>query len=149
MWLRLWPNKGLLAYFLFDRKYTVNHSYITSNFICLRCWEGLSVESPRFWHVYYTQPSQTFSETKLSPDLTKLCVYLNSYDYLLLCNAYVPGDGMKRNPERESFAVQPNTSRPAHSIHIRVTIDAVTRYMPVPDGMWCWIIQKGFASHKN
>ena len=40
----------------------------------------------------------------------------------------VPGEGMKLNPERESFAVQPNASRPAHSIHIRVTFNSVTRY---------------------
>ena len=38
---------------------------------------------------------------------------------------YIPGDGMKRNPERGDFAMQP-----AHSIHIRVTFHAVTRYKP-------------------
>ena len=32
--------------------------------------------------------------------------------------ADLPGDGMKRNPERENSAVQPNASRPARSIHI-------------------------------
>ena len=32
----------------------------------------------------------------------------------------VLGDSMKHDPERENSAVQPNASRPAHSIHIRV-----------------------------
>ena len=39
----------------------------------------------------------------------------------------IPGDGMKRKPEREDFAMQPNASRPAHSILIRVMFHAVTR----------------------
>ena len=43
---------------------------------------------------------------------------------------------MKRNPERESFAMQPNASRPAHSIHIRVMFNAVTRYPSPGKGHW-------------
>ena len=41
---------------------------------------------------------------------------------------YIPGDGIKRDPERENSALPPIASRPANSIHIRVTFNAVTRY---------------------
>ena len=41
----------------------------------------------------------------------------------------VLGDGMKRNPERENFAIRPTATRPARLIHIRVTFNPVTRYM--------------------
>ena len=51
-------------------------------------------------------------------------------------NCSVLGDGMKRNPERESFALQPNASRPAHSIHIWVMFNAVTRYPSPGKGHW-------------
>ena len=44
--------------------------------------------------------------------------------------ATVPGDGMKRNPERENFSMQPIASWPARSIHIRVTFNSVTQYVP-------------------
>ena len=40
---------------------------------------------------------------------------------------YVTGDGIKRDPERENFALPPIASRPANLIHIRVTFHAVTR----------------------
>ena len=40
----------------------------------------------------------------------------------------LPGDGMKHNPEGKNSAVQPNASRPAHSIHFRVTFNSVTQY---------------------
>ena len=36
---------------------------------------------------------------------------------------------MKRNPERENFAMQPISSRLAHLIHIRVTFDSITGYI--------------------
>ena len=67
----------------------------------------------------------------------ELLVLLSSFIHFTKCvidiegAEDVPGDGMKLNPERESFAVQPNASRPAHSIHIRVTFNAVTRYKNV------------------
>lgn len=41
----------------------------------------------------------------------------------------IPGDGMKRNPERDNFAILPIASRQAHLIHIRVTVDSVTPYI--------------------
>ena len=43
---------------------------------------------------------------------------------------YIPSDGIKRHLERETFTLLPIASRPANSIHIRVTFNAVTRYKP-------------------
>ena len=48
---------------------------------------------------------------------------------MLLPPFYVQGDGMKRNPERETFAMQPMVSQSANLIHIRVTFHSVTRYV--------------------
>ena len=41
----------------------------------------------------------------------------------------VPGDGIKRDPERENCAVLTIAAQTANSIHIRVTFIAVTRYV--------------------
>ena len=46
--------------------------------------------------------------------------------YLLL---YIPGDAIKRDPERENCAVLTIAAQTANSIHIRVTFNAVTRYV--------------------
>ena len=40
----------------------------------------------------------------------------------------VPGDGIKRDPERENCAVLTIAALTANLIHIRVTFIAVTRY---------------------
>ena len=40
----------------------------------------------------------------------------------------LPGDGIKRDPERENCAVLTIAAQTANSIHIRVTFNAVTRY---------------------
>ena len=39
----------------------------------------------------------------------------------------VPGDAIKRGPERENCAVLTIAAQTANSIHIRVTFNAVTR----------------------
>ena len=39
----------------------------------------------------------------------------------------LPGDGIKRDPERENLAVLTIAAQTANSIHIRVTFNAVTR----------------------
>ena len=41
----------------------------------------------------------------------------------------VPGDGIKRDPERENCAVLTIAAQTANSIHIRVTFNSVTRYI--------------------
>ena len=41
----------------------------------------------------------------------------------------LPGDGIKRDPERENCAVLTIAAQTANSIHIRVTFNAVTRYI--------------------
>ena len=43
----------------------------------------------------------------------------------------VPGDAIKRDPERENYAVLTIAAQTANSIHIRVTFNAVTRYVVV------------------
>ena len=53
----------------------------------------------------------------------ELDLALNSKGRLLL-----PVDGIKRDPERENCAVLTISAQMANSIHIRVTLNAVTRY---------------------
>ena len=42
--------------------------------------------------------------------------------------AAVLSDGIKRNPEKENFAVRPLASRSAHLIHIGDMFNSVTQY---------------------
>ena len=44
----------------------------------------------------------------------------------------VPGDAIKRDPERENCAVLTIAAQTANSIHIRVTFNVATRYMTMP-----------------
>ena len=48
----------------------------------------------------------------------------------------LPDDCIKRDPERENFALLPIASRPANSIHIRVTFNVVTRYKAAMGCKW-------------
>ena len=41
----------------------------------------------------------------------------------------IPGDAIKRDPERENCALLTIAAQTANSIHIRVTFNAVTRYV--------------------
>ena len=41
----------------------------------------------------------------------------------------IPGDAIKRDPERENCAVLTIAAQTANSIHIRVKFNAVTRYL--------------------
>ena len=41
----------------------------------------------------------------------------------------IPGDAIKRDPERENCAVLTIAAQTANSIHIRVTFNVVTRYV--------------------
>ena len=45
-----------------------------------------------------------------------------------ITNHFAPGDGIKRDPERENCAVLTIAAQMANLIHIRVTFNAVTRY---------------------
>ena len=55
----------------------------------------------------------------------------------------LPGDAIKRNPERENCAVLTIAAQTANSIHFRVTFNAVTRYVCFPYSPYqchvCWI----------
>ena len=42
---------------------------------------------------------------------------------------HLPGDGIKRDPERENRAVLAIAAQTANSIHIWVTFNAITRYI--------------------
>ena len=59
------------------------------------------------------------------------CDNCYTYKFAMGCLETLPGDGMKLDPERENFAIQPIASRPANLIHIRVTFNSVTRYINV------------------
>ena len=45
---------------------------------------------------------------------------------------HIPGDAIKRDPERENCAVLTIAAQTANSIHIRVTFIAVPRYSQFP-----------------
>ena len=59
-----------------------------------------------------------------------LCIDIVHYfceNFMIRCGI-VPGDGIKRDPERENCAVLTIAAQTANSIHIRITFNAVTRY---------------------
>ena len=55
------------------------------------------------------------------------CSNYITFLHLQLRPLYVPGDGIKHDPERENLAVLTIAAQTANLIHILVTFNAVTR----------------------
>ena len=53
---------------------------------------------------------------------------VGDYAYLF-SKCQLPGDAIKRDPEKENYALLTIAAQTANSIHIRVTFNVVTRYM--------------------
>ena len=97
----------------------------TKDIVCTKAYNRASariflfvVQGPKKWFAKCDKhyPSR-FRQTSLATAVTNFTIIT------------VPSDGIKRDPERESCAVLTIAAQMANSIHIRVTFNAVTRYV--------------------